>query len=641
MAIVKMDKFSLLSFYNKRSSLLNILQNFNYVHFNDLKLEENESYLKEVENSAVLKSLEERQDKLKYAVETVRKYSKEERPDELKRLDIENVYRDSENFDFDLIYDKLLKLVKEREDLVDKNQANDSKIEDLSPWKDINLDINGLYNSPRVFVETGSISSQFYDSLRKELVEKHLEKSLVYKLSEKDKVSYIVGIASLDEEEEFKETLREFGFTRVKIRANGPIGEELEQLKTSSKKYKNDITKLEDEIGDFIKYMDDFDLYESFLENERKKEESAEYFLKTESMDLIEGFVPADMVETFKKDLTSVLGDEFILDIRKADHDDPDVPIILENNAIVEPYESVVQTYALPRYNEFDPSLLVAIFYTIFTGFMIGDLGYGAIGVIVTLAMLKLKDMPKSTEKMIKLFLGISLSACCFGILFGSVFGGIIDVPFGWIDTQKDINTLIVISLVIGGVSLFTALGMKAYMYIRDGKVLDAIYDVVFWYMALGGPIAYALIGNKICLYVMAVGMVGIVLFAGRYAKSIGGRLGSGVYELYGISSWVGDFVSFLRLMALVLSGGFVAYAVNVIVKMLFGAGIGGIIGGILVFVVFQLFNMFLSYLSAYVHSLRLIYVEMFGKFYEGGGVKFREMLEDTKKIIINRGERK
>ena len=641
MAIVKMDKFSLLSFYNKRSSLLNILQNFNYVHFNDLKLEENESYLKEVENSAVLKSLEERQDKLKYAVETVRKYSKEERPDELKRLDIENVYRDSENFDFDLIYDKLLKLVKEREDLVDKKQANDSKIEDLSPWKDINLDINDLYNSPRVFVETGSISSQFYDSLRKELVEKHLEKSLVYKLSEKDKVSYIVGIASLDEEEEFKETLREFGFTRVKVRANGPIGEELEQLKTNSKKYKNDITKLEDEIGDFIKYMDDFDLYESFLENERKKEESAEYFLKTESMDLIEGFVPADMVETFKKDLTSVLGDEFILDIRKADHDDPDVPIILENNAIVEPYESVVETYALPRYNEFDPSLLVAIFYTIFTGFMIGDLGYGAIGVIVTLAMLKLKDMPKSTEKMIKLFLGISLSACCFGILFGSVFGGIIDVPFGWIDTQKDINTLIVISLVIGGVSLFTALGMKAYMYIRDGKVLDAIYDVVFWYMALAGPIAYALIGNKICLYVMAVGMVGIVLFAGRDAKSIGGRIGSGVYELYGISSWVGDFVSFLRLMALVLSGGFVAYAVNVIVKMLFGAGIGGIIGGILVFVVFQLFNMFLSYLSAYVHSLRLIYVEMFGKFYEGGGVKFREMLEDTKKIIINRGERK
>ena len=637
MAIVKMNKFSLLSFYNKRSSLLDILQNFNYVHFNDLKLEENESYLKEVENSVALKSLEERQDKLKYAVETVKKYSKEESPNELKRLDIENVYRDSENFDFDLIYDKLIKLVKEREGLVDKKQANDSKIDDLFPWKDINLDINDLYNSTRVLVETGSISSQFYDGLRKELVEKHLEKSLVYRLSEKDKVSYIVGISSLDEKEEFKEILREFGFTRIRIKASGPVGDELEKLKADSYKYKNDITKLEEEIAGFFKYMDDFYLYESFLENERKKEASAEYFLKTESMDVIEGFVPADMVDAFKEDLTSVLGEEFMLDIRKADLDDPDVPIILENNSIVEPFESVVETYALPKYNEIDPSLLVAIFYTIFTGFMIGDLGYGLLGVIGTVAMLKMKDLTKSSEKMVKLFFAISLSACFFGILFGSVFGGIIEVPFGWVDTQKDVYTLIGMSFAIGTVALMVSVGMTIIINLKNNRPLDAIYDSLFTYMFLGGIGYYVYSKSKIGLYVMAAGMVGILLFSGRDAKTIGGRLGSGFYNVYGLTSWIGDFVSFLRLMALVLSGGFVAYAVNVIVKMVGGAGIVGILGGILIFVIFQIFNMFLSYLSAYVHGLRLIYVEMFNKFYEGGGVKFREMLEDTKKIIINR----
>lgn len=637
MAIVKMNKFSLLSFYNKRSSLLNILQNFNYVHFNDLKLEENESYLKEVENSVALKSLEERQDKLKYAVETVKKYSKEESPNELKRLDIENVYRDSENFDFDLIYDKLIELVKEREGLVDKKQANDSKIDDLFPWKDINLDINDLYNSTRVLVETGSISSQFYDGIRKELVEKHLEKSLVYRLSEKDKVSYIVGISSLDEKEEFKEILREFGFTRIRVKASGPVGDELEKLKADSYKYKNDISKLEEEIAGFFKYMDDFYLYESFLENERKKEASAEYFLKTESMDVIEGFVPADMVDAFKEDLTSVLGEEFMLDIRKADLDDPDVPIILENNSIVEPFESVVETYALPKYNEIDPSLLVAIFYTIFTGFMIGDLGYGLLGVIGTVAMLKMKDLTKSSEKMVKLFFAISLSACFFGILFGSVFGGIIEVPFGWVDTQKDVYTLIGMSFAIGTVALMVSVGMTIIINLKNNRPLDAIYDSLFTYMFLGGIGYYVYSKSKIGLYVMAAGMVGILLFSGRDAKTIGGRLGSGFYNVYGLTSWIGDFVSFLRLMALVLSGGFVAYAVNVIVKMVGGAGIVGILGGILIFVIFQIFNMFLSYLSAYVHGLRLIYVEMFNKFYEGGGVKFREMLEDTKKIIINK----
>lgn len=637
MAIVKMDKFSLLSFNDKRSSLLNILQNFNYVHFNDLKLKEDESYLKEVENSAVLNSIEEKQDKLKYAVETARKYSKEDLSSELKRLDIENVYRQSENFDFNLIYDKLLKLVKEREGLVDKKQANDTRIEDLCPWRDVNLNINDLYESERVFVETGSISSQFYDSLRKELVEKHLEKSLVYKLSERDKISFIVGIASLDEKEEFSEILREFGFTRIRIKAEGPVGEELEKLKANSKKYKNDISKLEEEIGGFSKYMDDFYLYESFLENEKKKEASVENFLKTKSMDVIEGYVPSDMAETFKKDLTSVLGEEYILDIRKADLDDPDVPIILDNNSVVEPFESVVETYALPRYNEIDPSLLVAIFYTIFTGFMIGDLGYGLLGVIGTIAMLKLKDFPKSSEKMVKLFLAISLSACFFGILFGSVFGGIIEVPFGWIDTQKDVYTLIGMSFAIGTVALMVSVGMTIVINLKNNRPLDAIYDSLFTYLFLGGIGYYVYSKSKIGLYVMAAGMVGILLFSGRDAKTIGGRLGSGFYNVYGLTSWIGDFVSFLRLMALVLSGGFVAYAVNVIVKMVGGAGFFGLLGGIIIFVVFQIFNMFLSYLSAYVHGLRLIYVEMFNKFYEGGGVKFREMLEDTKKIIINK----
>ncbi len=637
MAIVKMNKFSLLSSNDKRSSLLNILQNFNYVHFNDLKLKEDESYLKEVENSAVLNSIEEKQDKLKYAVETARKYSKEDLSSELKRLDIENVYRQSENFDFNLIYDKLLKLVKEREGLVDKKQANDTKIGDLSPWKDVNLNINDLYESERVFVETGSISSQFYDSLRKELVEKHLEKSLVYKLSERDKISFIVGIASLDEKEEFSEILREFGFTRIRIKAEGPVGEELEKLKANSKKYKNDISKLEEEIGGFSKYMDDFYLYESFLENEKKKEASVENFLKTKSMDVIEGYVPSDMAETFKKDLTSVLGEEYLLDIRKADLDDPDVPIILDNNSVVEPFESVVETYALPRYNEIDPSLLVAIFYTIFTGFMIGDLGYGLLGVIGTIAMLKLKDFPKSSEKMVKLFLAISLSACFFGILFGSVFGGIIEVPFGWIDTQKDVYTLIGMSFAIGTVALMVSVGMTIVINLKNNRPLDAIYDSLFTYLFLGGIGYYVYSKSKIGLYVMAAGMVGILLFSGRDAKTIGGRLGSGFYNVYGLTSWIGDFVSFLRLMALVLSGGFVAYAVNVIVKMVGGAGFFGLLGGIIIFVVFQIFNMFLSYLSAYVHGLRLIYVEMFNKFYEGGGVKFREMLEDTKKIIINK----
>ena len=337
---------------------------------------------------------------------------------------------------------------------------------------------------------------------------------------------------------------------------------------------------------------------------------------------------------------SGVLGEDFVLDINEADKDDPDVPVILDNNKLIKPYESVVETYSLPKYNEVDPTLLVSIFYTIFTGFMLGDLGYGLILFIGTILLRKYKDLPESTDKMARLFTRVGLSGCVFGLIFGSFFGGIIPLP-GLIDTQKDFNTLMVISLIIGGISLFTALGVKAYMLIRDGDPLGAIFDVLLWYMAVGGAIALYLLdgsGKNVAKIIMIIGMIGIVLTGGRENKSVGGKVAGGLYSLYGMSSWIGDFVSFLRLMALVLSGGFVAYSVNLIVGMLWPAGILGKIGAIIVFVIFQLFNLFLSTLSAYVHSLRLVYVEMFNKFYEGGGKKFRQMIENSKFINIITG---
>ena len=641
MAIVKMNKFNLLAFKSDRDELLNSLQAFNYVHFNDLKRDEENTYLEEVRNTERLNALDSDMTKVDYVISIIESYMKDRGLDldnDFSELSLEGVKQRGENFDFGLIYGKIKDLVEKRENALAKRSDYQNKLSALKPWKDIDVDIDKLYDSKRVFVEIGTVSSQFYEQIQKAIVERNLEKSLVYKVSEADKTNYIVAVSSLDEKEDLIDLIREFGFSRVKINSNKRIVDEIDDLSYNLKENQESIDGIEKEIIDFKKYLKDLYIYKAYILNKRRKEESSEFFLETNLMNVIEGYVPVDKTERFKKDVKDVLGENYILDIKEADKDDSLVPIILKNNKLVDPYEEVVKTYSLPKYNEIDPSGLVAIFYTIFTGFMIGDLGYGALAVIAILLALKFKKFPESTEKTMRLFLRISISACVFGFIFGSVFGGIIDVPFGWIDTAKDINELIVMSLVIGGISLFTALGVKGYMYLRDGKPMDAFYDVGFMYMAVGGAIALALTKSPIAKWVMIIGIVGILLFAGRDAASIGGRLGSGAYDVYGLTGWIGDFVSFLRLMALVLSGGFVAYSVNIIVKMVAGAGIGGIIAGAIIFIVFQLFNMFLSYLSAYVHGLRLIYVEMFNKFYEGGGVKFREMIEDTKFVKILRG---
>lgn len=640
MAIVKMDKFNLFSFEYDRTKLLDILQKFNYVHFNDLRVDDDEDYLKKVDNSPKLLEIDENLSKLDYLIYSLEEYLEDGQSYKRRDMSLENLNKEGSNFNFNELYPKLKQKLDLRDKAKDKIKALKAENEELKPFKDLSLSVKDIEKSHRFFVEIGTITDQFYKGFEQDLTRENFSTAFVKVFSKKDNLNYLYAISSLEESDSFKEFLRDHGFSKAIIKTDKSASEQISLNNEEIKDYEKRLEDSEKKIKDSTGLLEDLYLYKTYLENLRRKEASSEYFLKTKRVDMVEGFIPSRLNSKFKEDLDKTLGENYLLEVDKADKDDPDVPIILDNPKLIDPYESIVETYSLPKYNEIDPTLLVSIFYTIFTGFMIGDLGYGLLLFLGTLILPKVVDLPKSTLKMVRLFTRVGLSGCVFGLIFGSVFGGIIPIP-GLIDTQKDFNTLMVISLIIGGISLFTALGVKAYMLIRDGDPLGAVFDVVFWYMAVGGAIAWFLLeepSKKIAMIIMVVGMVGIVLTGGRENKSVAGKAAGGLYSLYGISSWIGDFVSFLRLMALVLSGGFVAYSVNLIVGMVWPAGILGKLAGVIIFVGFQLFNLFLSTLSAYVHSLRLIYVEMFNKFYEGGGKKFRQMIEDSKFINIIRG---
>ena len=133
----------------------------------------------------------------------------------------------------------------------------------------------------------------------------------------------------------------------------------------------------------------------------------------------------------------------------------------------------------------------------------------------------------------------------------------------------------------------------------------------------------------------MIIGMVLIVITQGRHMKSVGGKLGEGLYSLYGITGYIGDLVSYTRLMALGLAGGSIAGALNLIIGMF--PGVAFFIFGPVVFILGQLFNLGLSLLGAYVHTCRLEYVEYFSKFYEGGGKPFKPFKTLDKFIDIKK----
>ena len=142
--------------------------------------------------------------------------------------------------------------------------------------------------------------------------------------------------------------------------------------------------------------------------------------------------------------------------------------------------------YSMPKYNEIDPTPLLAPFYIIFFGMMVADAGYGTLVLLGSAIILKFFKLDEEKEKMIKFFFWLSIPTIAFGLLFGSFFGDILGLK-AIINPIDDINKVLVASLAMGVIQIFFGLGIKAYMLIRDGDPLGAFYDVGSWVMALVG----------------------------------------------------------------------------------------------------------------------------------------------------------
>jgi V/A-type H+-transporting ATPase subunit I len=214
---------------------------------------------------------------------------------------------------------------------------------------------------------------------------------------------------------------------------------------------------------------------------------------------------------------------------------------------------------------------------------------------------------------------------------------------------------MLVFSLLFGLIHLFGGLAMKGYMCLKKRDFVGFFADVIPWYMLIAGLIMmlmptelFASIAQvtfnfspalKNASYIITiVGAVVIILMSGRSHKNPVLRLALGLYDIYNLTGWLSDILSYSRLLALGLATGVIAQVVNQMGSMM-GDGIVGIIVFIIVFLVGHTFNLAINMLGAYVHTCRLQYVEFFGKFYEGGGVQFAPFRENTKYVDIESQE--
>ncbi len=473
--------------------------------------------------------------------------------------------------------------------------------------------------------------------------------------------TYLAVICMKQDAGKVEETLRTGGFSKP----SSPVQKVPEQYKKDLEaeiaKAQEETKQLESELIECAVSRQDLELISDYYRARADKYRVLGEIPQTASTFAISGYVPAAKADAIVKELSEHYGAAAETEGIK---EEEEPPVLLHNNRFSESVEGVLASFGLPAKGEMDPTFFTSIFYVFLFGLMLSDAAYGLIvSLICGIVLLKFPRMEANLRKSIQLFFWCGLSTLFWGVLFGGYFGDALDVisetffghkisiPALWFVPLNEPMRLLLYSMLFGVIHLFTGLALKGYMYIRDHKYMDFVCDVIFWYMLLLGLIGilipssiFAGIAGRQIVFPAALnaatkwsailGAVGIVLFSGRSSKNPALRIALGAYDLYNITGWLSDVLSYSRLLALGLATGVIASVVNQMGSM-GGKSIGGAILFIVVFVIGHTFNMAINLLGAYVHTCRLQYVEFFGKFYEGGGKPFEPFKLKTKYVDL------
>ena len=480
-------------------------------------------------------------------------------------------------------------------------------------------------------------------------------------LEEDNEAKYVSVICMKDDALKVGEALRASGFAKPACSSKLPPAEEIKELQEKAEKEVQDIERATEEIAGLAEYREDLKRLSDYYRMRSEKYEVIAEIPETERAFVVSGYVDERHVPAIEK----AIGEKYDCNIDVEDiPEDEDVPTVLRNNRFSSSMEGVVQSYGLPGRHEFDPTTIMSFFYVFFFGLMLSDAAYGLVMTIACAVLLwKYKRMDEGMHKQLKLFMFCVMSTTFWGIMFGGYFGDVITVvaetffhktvtvPALWFVPLENPMRLLIWCLGFGIVHLFVGLAIKGYEELRDGKKLDFFCDVVLWYAFLIGlllmlipseifrsisqiEVTFPQAVNVLAKVLAGGGALGLVLMSGRDHKNPLLRLALGLYDVYGVTSWLSDVLSYSRLLALGLATGVIASVVNQMGSM---AG-GGIVGAVLFIIVFLIghsMNMAINILGAYVHTNRLQFVEFFGKFYDGGGRPLEPFEQDTKYVEV------
>jgi len=411
---------------------------------------------------------------------------------------------------------------------------------------------------------------------------------------------------------------------------------------------------LRDRAAERALSMQELKTYGDYVAYLLQKQTAADGIALTARTYAMQAFVPTTARKAVEEAIAAVTKDCWYEFSDPTEQDE--VPTLLKNNPVSKQFESVVNMYAAPSYTEIDPSFILSIFFILFFGFIMADIGYGILLTVGAFAFAATKKRDSGLRRLVYVIGAGGVFSLVFGFLFGSFFGlthefWSVIPPAVLPDPIEDSQTLLIYTLLAGAVHLMIAFILNGLKGLKRGSVTDFIFDGLVWaifflaLMLLMWHFLPGLLGTTLAplpkwladtaLYTAGGTLLIEMIASGRKEKGFG-KAKKAFGAVYGLIGFMSDILSYARLYGLMLSGAIIANIVSEMsIQMM--TSVGGVVGGVLILLIGHVFNLAMGALGAYVHDLRLQYIEFFSRFYEGEGELFRPLGSSLQYTTIKR----
>ena len=551
---------------------------------------------------------------------------------------IEELFSYAEGY-LDKTEKKILEKEQKLQTLNEQKEKLKQDLEKINYLLSFDFDLSDIGESEYLIVKVGITKD--LDFIKEKI--KEIETATFYskQFGTKKKAEWAVLIAAHKNYQEeiekiSKAALSEFSFDNTVGKpkdASKNLKQEIQKIETEQKKI---IAELQvyskNQLSDLLSLREQIQL-------EKIRKEISHNFAKTDSSYIIKGWILEENEAAFEKAITNATNEYITYKFEKPSPNPDNPPTYIKTPRWAEGFKGLVSMFSLPRYNEINPTIIMGIFFVLFFGVMLGDAGYGLVILILSLfgyfKLGKHSDMFRNWS-----FMGfwMGLVTTIVGFLTNSFFGDFIprffygnpDLPIYSINlfgiqlpanSIKDPITILVIALIFGLLHLNVGVILGIIQAFKEKKYKELLTTKLCWIpLQIGGGI---LIGSSI----LGIPFTGTMMMVGAILAIIGLVqlfISAGPIGFFGITGYVGDWLSYARLLALGLATAGMALAFNVVAQLL-----GNMIPyiGFIIMIILLIFahivNLGLQALGAGIHSLRLQYVEFFNRFYEGGGHEF------------------